>query len=83
MRVGIVDSAGLPSTYHRVTDGQVDCRHARRQDCAFRIVDRSRIPDDATPCAVCFGEPDIHTGGNSGWATKLRQADNPEAVIRS
>jgi len=83
MRVGIVSSIGATTTYHRVEHGDIDCRVARRDDCAFTIVDRARLPEDATPCRVCFGEPDIHTGGNAGWATTLRQADNPEEVVRS
>lgn len=83
MKVGIVASIGTPKTYHRVEHGEIDCRHARRDDCEFIIVSREQLPDDATQCAVCFGDPNIHTGGSAGWATKLRQADNPEEVVRS
>ncbi len=83
MKVGIVTSIGATTTYHRVEHGEIDCRLARRDDCEFDIVARHRLPEAATPCRVCFGEPDIHTGGNTGWATRLRQADNPEEVIRS
>jgi len=81
MRVGIVSSIGATNTYHCVDHGDIDCRVAKRDDCTFRIVDRARLPDDATPCRVCFGEPDVYTGGNAGPATRLRQADDPEAVI--
>lgn len=81
MKVGIVASIAATTTYHRVDDDEVDCRHARRDDCEFVIVDRDRLPADATECSVCFGDPNVYTGGNDGWATKLRQADDPQEVI--
>lgn len=83
MTVGIVASIGATTTYHRVENGEIDCRHARRDDCEFLIVENDRLPEAATECTVCFGDPDIHTGGNDGWATKLRHADDPQEVLQS